>query len=271
MFNDTLSRVFAAEWMLIAVAAALLIGCAELGFRFGFRLHERGDTARIAQIGGIQGAVLGLLGLLLGFTYAMAVNHYDSRRDLVLKEANAIGTTWLRAALLPEQHQRPVRDLLRRYVEVRLAYQKRADDPEALAEGLRLSAEIQAEIWGHATDAANQSPSAMTSLFIVSLTEIIDTDAERVAESRAKIPDGVWLLVFIVAGAGCFTTSYGAGSGGARTKLANVFLPVLLIVVIVLVFDFTHPRRGMIAVSQQPLVDVLRSFEAGAAMSGVRG
>lgn len=56
-----------------------------------------------------------------------------------------------------------------------------------------------------------------------------------------------------------------------RTKLANVFLPVLLIVVIVLVFDFTHPRRGMIAVSQQPLVDVLRSFEAGAAMSGVRG
>src|SRR6185369_12534948 len=96
------------------------------------------DLSRKAPIGVIQGAVLGLLGLLLAFTFSMAAERYNARRALVLNEANSVGTTYLRASLLPDAHQAPVRDLLQRYVDVRLKYQPLMDDPARLAEGLRL-------------------------------------------------------------------------------------------------------------------------------------
>ena len=98
----------------------MLLATTEVGFRFGLRLHAAKDEARKEQIGGIHAAVLGMLGLLLGFTFAMALERYDKRRILVIQEANAIGTTFLRASLLPEAHQAPVEDLLRRYLDLRL-------------------------------------------------------------------------------------------------------------------------------------------------------
>ncbi len=261
MPDDLLSRIFAQQWTLFVFVTVLLLACSEAGYRMGLRIFVAKDAGRKAQIGGVQGAVLGLLGLLLGFTFAMAVSHYDGRRGLVLNEANAIGTTYLRASLLPDSHVAPVKDLLHRYTGARLNYQRLADDPDKLAEGLRVCAAIQAELWTHATAAAKEAPTAMTSTFIVALNETIDVDAERLAAARARIPAGVWLLLVIVAGCGCFTTSYGAGAEGERTVLGGVFLPFLFVVVIVLIFDLSHSRQGMITVSQQPLVDLLQSME----------
>jgi hypothetical protein len=88
----------------------------------------------------------------------MALGRYEARRDLVVKEANAIATTFLRASLLPEAHRAPVEDLLRRYVELRLTWQPLAGDSVKLAEGLRLSAEIQRHLWQHAVVAAHEAP-----------------------------------------------------------------------------------------------------------------
>ena len=105
--SEPLDSVFQSQWVVFALPAVLLVGFAELGFRLGLRLYVATDTARKGEISGIQGALLGLLGLLLGFTFAMAVSRYQARRDLVVKEANAIGTTFLRASLLPEAHQAP--------------------------------------------------------------------------------------------------------------------------------------------------------------------
>src|SRR5688572_24104962 len=253
-------RVFNDQWTLLFFIAVLLLGAAEVGYRDGLRLYKARDEARRSQIGGVQGAVLGLLGLLLGFTFAMAVGRYDTRRDLVLKEANAVGTTWLRAGLLPEAHRAPVKELLRRYVGVRLKYEALSRDRARLAEGLRLSAELQNEMWRHAEAAAAESPAPVTVSFITSLNEVIDTDAERVAAGRNQIPTGVWVLVVLVAAFGCFTGSYGSGAHGARSAFTNLFLPTLIAIVIVLIFDLTHSRQGVIGVSQQPLIDLLNNI-----------
>ena len=120
--NNILARFFANELLVFLLVMSLMLAFSEIGFRIGLRLYVRKDSARKGQIGGIQGAVLGLLGRLPGFTFAMAVDRYDTRRGLVLKEANAIGTTYLRASLLPDTHQAPVKDLLRHYVDTRLTY-----------------------------------------------------------------------------------------------------------------------------------------------------
>jgi hypothetical protein len=260
MTNDIFGRIFANQWVVCLLTAVLLLALAEAGFRLGLRLHAAKDQARKGPIGGIQGAVLGLLGLLLAFTFSIAVERYNTRRHLVLLEANNIGTTYLRGSLLPDGHQGPVKDLLRRYVDVRLKYQPLADDPAMFGEGIRSSAEIQTELWKHATEAAKEAPNPITATFIESLNETIDSDSKRITAGRAGIPSGVWLLVVMVAAFACITTGYGVGAEGARATLGSVFLPLLITAVIVLIFDLSHPRQGLIGISQQPLIDLQQSM-----------
>ncbi len=260
MLTNLLVQISGSELAVFLLLIALTLGFGELGFRLGLRLHVAKDEARKGQIGAIQAAFLGLLGLLLGFTFAMGVERYETRRGLIVQEANAVKTTYLRASLLPEAHQAPVKDLLRRYVDVRLKYGPLVDDAAKLAEGMQLTGEIQTELWKHATDAAKEAPNDITATFIDSLNEIIATDTERIAAMRSGIPGGVWFLLVIVAVFGCVTTSYAAGAEGARSKLGSLFLPLLISVVIVLVFDISHSRMGIIQLKQQPLVDLQQSF-----------
>jgi len=244
------------EWIFIVVTGLVLLGASELGVRTGFRLHVKHDEARKSQLGGVQGAVLGLLGLLLGFTFAMAVARYDARREMVLKEANAIGTTWLRASLLPGDHPKQVKELLRRYLTVRLEYREYFNDPSKLAKGLRASADIENAIWTHAEAAAKESPTPVVVSFISALNDMIDTDAERIAAGRNHIPHGVWVLVLLVAAFGCYTSAYASGAQGARSNFTSLFLPLLLTIVIGLIFDIDHALQGTIGVSQQPLLEL---------------
>jgi hypothetical protein len=262
MIDDILTRIFGNQLVVFVLVIFLMLAFAEIGFRLGLRLHEANDVARKGQIGGIQAAVLGLLGLLLGFSFAMAVERFDTRRGLVVHEANAIGTTHLRASLLPEAHEAPVKELLQRYVDVRLKYWPLVDDPAKFAEGTRLIGDMQAELWKHADEAAKEAPNDITATFIEALNETFDNDAKRIAAMRAGIPGGVWLLLVIIAAFGCATTSYAAGAEGARSKLGSVFLPLLITVVIVLIFDISHSRVGLIQIGQQPLVDLQQSIQA---------
>jgi len=176
-------------------------------------------------------------------------------RELVVKQANAIGTTFLRAALLPEAHGAPVEDLLRRYVALLLKYQPLSKDPVLLAEGLRLLEGIRAELWAQAVAASKASPTPSVATFITTLNETIDTEAERVAAMRNRVPGSVWLL-HIVASLGCLTSSYSTGAQGARFPFSSILLPLLIAVVITLIADIASPYRGSITVSQQPLVDL---------------
>jgi hypothetical protein len=262
MIDAILTRLFANELLVFVLLIAVMLAFAEIGFRLGLRLHVAHDDARKEQISGIQGAVLGLLGLLLGFTFAMALERFDTRRVLVVKEANAIGTTYLRSSLLPAVHQAPVRELLRRYVDVRVTYSPLVDDPAKLNEALRLGTEIQTELWKHTTESANEKPTDITATFIEALNATIDVDAERVAAMRADIPGGVWFLLLMVASFGCVTTNYHGGAGGARSKLASLFLPLLIAVVIILIFDISHSRVGLIRISQQSLIDLQQYMAA---------
>lgn len=124
-----------------------------------------------------------------------------------------------------------------------------------------MTADIQAELWKHATAAAKEAPNDITATFIEALNQTIDTHEERITAMRSRIPGGVWLLLLFVATFGCFTSGYGAGAEGVRTLLGNVLLPLLLTVVIVLIFDLSHPRQGLIGITQQPLVDLQQSIQ----------
>lgn len=259
--NALLARVFVDQWSVFLVSATLLLALAEAGYRLGRAARRRSPDAAEGHSGNVQGAVLGLLGLMLGFSFAMAVGRYDTRRELVVDEANSIGTTWLRAELLEEARCTEVRSLLRRYVEAHLEAYASADDRATLLRLVAETEQIQQSLWRHATEAAAVKPDAVTVSFVTSLNETIDLQAKRIAASRNHVPTTVWLLLLLVASCGAWASGYGGGTSGQRSTFSQIVFPVLIGVVITLVSDIDQPRKGLISVSQVPLQELLESMQ----------
>jgi hypothetical protein len=203
------------------------------------------------------GATLGLLAFILAFTFGLAAARFDTRRQALLDEANAIGTTYLRAGMLPERGEE-VRRLLREYVDVRLE----AVQSGKAAEGMRRSEDIQQKVWTEAETVGQKSPnSIIIGLFVQSLNQMIDLHAVRIqAGLRSRIPSAIWLGLFAVACLSLATMGYHAGLSGTRRSLAILAVAVTFAVVIELIADLDRPQEGVLRVSQQALLDVQRSM-----------
>ena len=235
--ESLLETFFPDQFCILGVVGLLLLLIAEIGYRMGKRVPAREDEAAKSEIGGYQGAVLGLLALLLGFTFSMALNHYDLRRNLVVQEANSIGTTYLRASFLPGEARDVSRRLLRDYVGLRVR------DAGALADQSSLHkqvAGIQAALWKQAEGAAGVAPTPITVSYIASLNEMIDLASTRLAAVRYRVPGALWLLLLIVALFGMWAAGFSAGVNGKRAIFLTVGLPVLITLVLLLISDISR-------------------------------
>jgi hypothetical protein len=150
----------------------------------------------------VRSAVLALLGLLLGFSFAVAASRHEARRELLAEEANSIGTTARRAQLLPTPRGDNVVQLLRKYVPLRIEAHREAQFSDQFATTRKRSAELQDLMWAEAVAAAAERPSPITASFISSLNETIDLEGKRIAAKRNHVPGAVWLLLLCVAGSG---------------------------------------------------------------------
>ena len=261
MVDEILVSIFASQWRVIGLVSLILVCMAWLGSRLGHRDRSGGDESYRGHAATVQAAVLALLGLLLGFTFSMALERYDRRRSLVLQEANSIGTTFLRASFLPGSHKDVVEDLLRRYVELRIPMYSFGTDASELSAIEQQSAAVHRELWSHAVAATAEAPSPIMATFVTSLNQTIDLDASRLQALRAHVPGAAWLLVLLVASVGCYIGGYNAGTSGVRSTFATMLLPILLAIVITLIADLDRPRRGLIGVSNQPLLDLRKSIQ----------
>lgn len=140
----------------------------------------------------LEGAVLGLFALLLGFSFAMAVNRYDLRRQLEVEEANAIGTTWLRTDTLVEPERSAERQLIQQYVPVRLSFVAAGTDAQAIQRSLTQSGELQAQMWKIAAGGASARRDPISALFVASLNDAIDVTEKRTAALENRIPSMAW-------------------------------------------------------------------------------
>ena len=260
MIEEILARMFVNQWLVLLFVSILLLSLAEAGYRLALRTHQLDKDAAEVHSGTVQGAVLGLLGLLLGFSFAMAVGRYEARRTLVLEEANSIGTTWLRTDFLNTPIREEVRDLLLRYTRLRVEKFAMLDDPASMARFRKEVSEIHTALWAKSALAARTNPTPLAATFIVSLNETIDLDASRMAEGRNHVPGAVWLLLLIVSGSCAWSSGYGSGAVGQRSSFSQFVFPILIGIVITLIVDIDRPRNGLIGVSQQPMQDLLDSI-----------
>ena len=229
----------------------------ECGYRLGRYRRSRQEQEKEAPVGTMVGATLGLLAFILAFTFGLAAARFDTRRQVLLDEANAIGTTYLRAGMLPERGDQ-IRALLRDYVDVRLD----AVRSNNVAEGIRRSENIQQQVWAEAeTVGQKNSNSIVVGLFVQSLNEMIDLHAKRLqAGVRSRIPGPIWVGLFAVAVLSLTAMGYLEGLSGTRRSLAIIAVAVAFSVVIELIADLDRPQEGVLRISQQALLDVQRSM-----------
>jgi hypothetical protein len=203
------------------------------------------------------GTTLGLLAFMLAFTFGMAASRFDTRKQLVLDEANAVGTTYLRTAMLPEERD-GIRALLRSYVDARLE----AVRSNRVAEAILRSEEIQGQIWSAATRVGLHHPdSIVVGLFVQSLNELIDIHAKRVtAGLRNRIPGAIWLALLTIATLSLGAMGYHIGLVGTTRSFAIIVVAVSFSAVIALIADLDRPQEGTLTVSQQALIDLQQSM-----------
>lgn len=243
-------------WVLYILSLAVVMLSIELGWRFGDYRRRRSEEENNAPISVPVGATLGLLAFLLAFTFGMAGSRLDNRKAIVLQEANAIGTTYLRTDFLPEQLRDETRNLLREYTVLRSG----GAASIMSAEGMAMSGSIQDQLWVIANNAKTISDTVATGLFIESLNEMIDLDAIRVTANRNRIPDPIWFMLGIVTIFTMTAIGYEFGLTGARSWAATILLAIAFTSVILLIADLDRPQVGLVQVSQQPLLDLLNKI-----------
>jgi hypothetical protein len=209
-------------------------------------------------VGEMVAATLGLFAFILAFTFGLAATRFDTKRQLVLDEANAIGTTYLRAEMLPERSAE-IRALLRDYVDVRIEAVK----PGKLEEGIRRSENLQNRLWQQTVPiAANNPNSIIVGLFVQSLNEVIDLHAKRLtAGARNRIPFVIWAALYGISFLAFAAMGYHSGMTGTTRSVVIITVAFTFSVVIALIADLDRSHEGVLVVSQQALIDLRRSMK----------
>jgi hypothetical protein len=211
-------------------------------------------------------STLGLVALVLGFTFSLASNRFDARRAAVLEEANAIGTTYLRSQLLPDPERQEVTRLLKEYVAIRIE----ATQPGRTEAALARSEEIHELVWQQAISAAaKDNHSITTGIFIQSLNDVIDLHAKRVQVGiRSRIPLVIWVGLLGMSILGIASVGYQAALAATRRSPAMVALVVAFAVVLFFITDLDRGQEGLLRVSQQAMSDLQATIAGGAAATG---
>jgi len=239
------------------ISLVVILAATELGRWLGARAGDRGGD----QVLTLEGAVLGLLALMIAFTFAMALSRFEGRRDAVLNEANAIGTTALRARLLPAPQSTETLKLLREYVQVRLDITQRVPSPAEFDAAVARSSQIQEALWQQAMAvAAKDNGVVPTGLFIQTLNEMIDNHEKRLTALRNRVPNVVLLALYGVATVAGAFSGYAGGLGTRSSRLPAYVMILLICAVILLIQDLDRPSTGFITTSQQPMIDVAASI-----------
>jgi hypothetical protein len=249
-------------WASVAIGLCTVLPAACLvGYRLGRRARARPDEAAKSHAAAWEAALLALTGLLIGFTFSMAQTRFDARKQIVLDEANDIGTTYLRTRLLDDTRGDPLRRLLRGYVDARLAFAAAGGDRVRAESALQRSSTLGEQIWAEVSAAGRATPTPVTALLVQSTNEMLDAAEAHLASIANPMPRTVFLVLILVTAAAMAAIGYECGLEAKLRVLGMVVMPALLAIVILLVFDLAHPRIGITRVHDPTLTNLKQSFE----------
>jgi hypothetical protein len=227
------------------------------------RLDADPESGRVGA-GVLEGAVFGLFGLLVAFTFSGAGSRFDMRRQLAVQEANDIGTAWLRLAMLPEESQFALRDLFRRYLDSRLKAYRLLPDVEAARGELSRATALQEKIWIQSIAACRSagSPQTMT-LLLPALNQMIDITTTRTMATEMHPPTIIFIMLTVLSLAVALLAGSGMGATRTRSWMPIFVFASVISVTIYVIRDIEYPRLGLIRVDEvdRALVDLRESLD----------
>jgi hypothetical protein len=235
----------------------LLLLVIEGGFRAGNRADKKSAMAAATQLISLEAAILGLLGLLLGFTISMAVSRFEMRKYLVLDEANALGTAYLRTSLLQEPGHTEIAHLLCVYIGQRLELGSSKKQFVDFAKDRSKTMALQNQFWRKAGAYAQTDPHpVLAGLLIQALNQSIDLEESRWTALQNSVPKTVLMANALVALLAAGLVGYTFGLAGVRQIFSLFTLAVVVTLVLGVIIDLDRPHSGFIYISQQPMADV---------------
>ncbi|CNE26043.1 Uncharacterised protein [Yersinia rohdei] len=236
--------------ILFLLSLALLYSSAYIGQAFFRRGRELDDNIR-ENFTVIQGATLTLLGLIIGFSFSMAISRYDLRKNYEEAEANAIGTEYLRVDYLPAASSVATKALLMRYLNQRVLFYTTRDDTH-LAEINDKTNQLETALWVTLLEPVNQHPDPVRALVVAGMNDVLNSASYTQSAWWNRIPHAAWLLMLIIAVCSCALVGYGSKQG-KNGKIMTLILPLIISFSLTLIADIDSPRGGIIRVIPQNL------------------
>ena len=237
-----------------------MLGLLHIGWIIGTKQRNKHPDG-IRGTGPIEGAIFGLMGLLLAFTFSGAGDRFERRRALIVEEANAIGTAYLRLALLPKDAQLPLQEKFRNYLENRISFYRVILDPEQRARQAGITAGLQREIWDTAISAAKRETNAATlTLIATALNQMIDITATRAEAQQAHPPGAVYAMLVVLLLCSALIAGFELSAGKRRAWLHMFTFAAILAITVYVILDYEYPRIGILRIDAADgmLVDVLK-------------
>jgi hypothetical protein len=246
--------------LLVFALAFVALWVAALLGRFVLRGRQKPDQELREDFGIILAATLTLLGLIIGFSFSMATNRYDERKNFEEGEANAIGTEYVRADLLPTADAKAVRSRLRSYLDQRIEFYLAHGDG-AIGKTRTRTAELQAELWSAILPAADAQPTPITALAVSGMNDVLNAQGYAQAMFWNRIPDSAWCMIGMIAFGCNLMVGYGSRSLTAGFRLLPI-LPLLVAIALMFIADIDAPRHGLIRVKPQNLISLAESLNS---------
>jgi hypothetical protein len=243
--------------LICAVSFIVLWFSARIGWVFQKKLKALDEELR-QDFGIIIASTLTLLGLIIGFSFSMATSRYDLRKNYEEAEANAIGTEYVRADLLPAADGARVRELLRNYLDQRILFYLTLDEQELQRTNAR-TVKLQSELWSAVLVPAGVQPTAIVALAVSGMNDVLNSQGFTQAGYWNRIPVSAWVLMGLIAIACNLLVGYVSRSANAGSKLLPI-LPILVSIAFMLIADIDTPRHGLIRVRPQNLISLADSL-----------
>ncbi|HEY1066334.1 MAG TPA: hypothetical protein VGE52_09505 [Pirellulales bacterium] len=248
------------SWALIVGMFVPMLIAGEVGYRLGV-VHRETTTEAARNVGGaVKGAIYGLLALLIGFSYSLSTGRFDQRQRLMLDEANAIGTCYLRASLLNDPIKTQLRSALRDYNDQCIALHQQPFDGQAFQTASAAMSDQLDKIWASVAAHTRLDPDLThVSQVIPAANQVVDLAEARLWAMRNHVPIVVPLILAMSAIITSGLTGHSFGEVGGRQPGLWLALNAMILLVLFAVADFDRPHRGLVRVDQTPFLD-LREF-----------
>jgi hypothetical protein len=259
MKNNLLFEIEA--WVIALVLFILMIILTFIGKKIGDTIRKRNQSEKnLPETSGL----IGLLFFLLAFTFGMSGSRYDARRTIVVEEANSISTAILRSDLYPTEERTLFRKDFKEYVEARITYYEVGSSTKGILKADSLSQVISSKIWLRACDLSkNPVNLAATQQMIPALNAMIDVTTSRLAGEKAKVPESILIMLFLLALISAFYSGYSEGRKGKIDWLVQTGFCLLVSLVILFTYDLDRPRRGFVNLDgpNQTIIELRKNFK----------